>query len=93
MAKTVILQINTFDEFRDSVHQTGLFEMSDCTLEVTCNLDKETQEINKFFEFVNSIINVVDSNLITDDFIDGYKIRISEEIPPYLKNQGRKRSS
>lgn len=92
MAKTVIIQVEDFDELRDSLHQTGLFEMSDCAVEITCSLDKKMNEVNKIFDFVKSVINVIDTNLITDDLIEGFRVKISEETPPYLRNPGRKRS-
>lgn len=92
MAKTVIIQVEDFDELRDSLHQTGLFEMSDCAVEITCSLDKKMNEVNKIFDFVKSVINVIDTNLVTDDLIEGFRVKISEETPPYLRNPGRKRS-
>ena len=77
-SKNVTLRVENFDELRDSLHQTGLFDMADCIVEISCGMDSSVNEVQKMFSFIKTTINVVDTTVITDNEIEDYKIQLRE---------------
>lgn len=90
MTKTVTLRVENFDELRDSLHQTGLFDMADCIVEISCNLDSSVNEVEKMFSFIKTTINVIDTTVITDNEIENYKIQLREVDPPFMRGPARR---
>ena len=90
MTKNVTLRVENFDELRDSLHQTGLFDMADCIVEISCNLDSSVNEVEKMFSFIKTTINVVDWTVITDNELENYKIQLREVDPPFMRGPARR---
>lgn len=89
-AKSVTLRVESFDELRDSLHQTGLFDMSDCIVEITCSMDSSVNEVQKMFNFIKTTINVVDTSVITDEETHDYRVQLREVEPPYMRGPVRR---
>ncbi len=90
MTKNVTLRVENFEELRDSLHQTGLFDMADCIVEISCNLNGSVNEVEKMFSFIKTTINVVDTTVITDNEIEDYKIQLREVDPPFMRGPARR---
>ena len=88
--KNVTLRVDNFEELRDSLPQTGLFDMADCIVEISCNLDSSVNEVEKMFSFIKTTINVVDTTVITDNEIEDYKIQLREVDPPFMRGPARR---
>lgn len=91
--KKVTILVQDFEEFRDSINQTGVFEMSDCNIEIFCNTGRSIKEIQKIIDFTSSAINVIESSVISseDEDENTYTIVISEIIPPYMRAPERRK--
>lgn len=90
MTKSINVRVQNFDELRDSLPQTGLFEMADCIVEISCNINSSVIEVEKMFSFIKTTINVVDSTVITDNEIEDYKVQLREVDPPYMRGPARR---
>jgi DNA polymerase III alpha subunit (gram-positive type) len=89
-SKNVTLRVENFDELRDSLHQTGLFEMADCIVEISCSMDSSVSEVQKMFSFIKTTINVVDTTVITDNELENYKVQLREVEPPFTRGPARR---
>jgi hypothetical protein len=81
MANTRTIKAKNYDEFRDMVPNSGLFEMTDCEIEVWCPEHSETEEISRIVHLIESMVHVMDvrvgstiENLTSDD----YRVVITE---------------
>jgi hypothetical protein len=90
MTKSVTLRVESFEELRDSLHQTGLFDMSDCIVELSCGMESSVQEVEKMLSFIKGTINVVDSVVMPDVDIEDYKIQLREVEPPFARGPVRR---
>jgi hypothetical protein len=88
--KAVTIEVVDFDDLRDSLHQTGLFDMSDCIVEITCSMDRPVAEVQKMFSFIKTTINVVDTVVITDEYLDTYVVQLREVDPPFMRGPAKR---
>lgn len=90
--KTVNMKVDNSDELRDSLHHTGIFEMTDCIVEITCNMNHPVKEVQKMLDLIKGTINVVDTAVIMDQDADEYLVQVREVEAPF--NQlARKRAT
>lgn len=67
--------VHDYDDFRDSIPTSGLFEMTDCAVEIWCPEIAETDEIQRMVTLLESMVHVTDvkigsdiQNLTSDDY-------------------------
>jgi hypothetical protein len=89
-SKNVTIRVDSFDELRDSLHQTGLFDMADCIVEISCGMESSVNEVQKMLSFIRTTINVVDTTVITDNELEDYKVQLREVDPPYMRGPARR---
>jgi len=89
-AKNVTIRVESFDELRDSLHQTGLFDMADCIVEISCGMESSVNEVQKMLSFIRTTINVVDTTVITDNELEDYKVQLREVDPPFMRGTARR---
>jgi hypothetical protein len=89
-AKNVTIRVESFDELRDSLHQTGLFDMADCIVEISCGMESSVNEVQKMLSFIRTTINVVDTTVITDNELEDYKVQLREVDPPFMRGPARR---
>lgn len=80
---TKTLRVKNYDELRDKLPTSGLFEMSDCEVEIWCSLDSDTVEIARMTNLIESMVHVVDVRVgseVESMNEEIYKIILSE--PP-----------
>lgn len=81
MVNSRTIKAKSYDEFRDMVPNSGLFEMTDCEVEIWCPEYGETEEISRIVNLIESMVHVMDikvgstiENLTSDD----YRVVITE---------------
>lgn len=60
------LKVNDYDDFRDALPQSGLFEMTDCALEIWCPEVAEIEEVQRMVSLVESMVHVTDVRIGSD---------------------------
>jgi C4-type Zn-finger protein len=95
MPKTINLKVDSYEELRDALPTSGLFDIFDCNVELQCSPTAPSSEIDKMFGIIRSTINIVKTR-VTDTYDEDeekleeyflYNFKISEV--PYRNNQGR----
>ncbi len=88
--KTKILTVQNYDDFRDILPSSGLFEMTDCAIEIWCPEASEVEEVQRMVSLIESMVHVTDvrvgsdiENLTSED----YRVVIIEDN----NNIGKKR--
>ena len=88
--KTKILTVQNSDDFRDILPSSGLFEMTDCAIEIWCPEASEVEEVQRMVSLIESMVHVTDvrvgsdiENLTSED----YRVVIIEDN----NNIGKKR--
>jgi hypothetical protein len=84
------LNVRTYDDFRDLIPTSGVFEMTDCSVEIWCPELAETEEVQRMVTLIESMVHVTDvrvgSNI--EDFIsEEYRIVISEQPDKLAKKR------
>lgn len=71
--KCVAIKTTSYNEFRDNIHLTDMFDMLDCKVEITSGPLGSVEELNKIVSLIESMINVIDvrltSDVTSDDFL------------------------
>lgn len=69
----VVIQTTSYEEFRDNIHQTQLFDMLDCTVEIDASPIGSVEDLDRIISLIESMINVVDvrvtSHVDSEDFV------------------------
>ncbi len=81
---TRTVNVKTYDEFRDMLPSSGLFDMDDCVVEIWCPEDSDVSQIEKMVHLVESMVNVVDVRIgsrVEDLVSDDYHVNLIEENP------------
>ena len=76
MQNTKTLKIKDYDELRDVLPTSGVFDMLDCALEIWCPESAQTIEIERMTKLVESMVHVTDvrvgsavENLASDQYL------------------------
>lgn len=64
MTKTI--RTTNYDDFRDMLPSSGLFEMTDCAVEIWCPEQSETEEIKRMVSLLESMVHVTDVKIGSD---------------------------
>lgn len=71
--KSIAIKTTGYNNFRDNIHLTSLFEMLDCKVEIITSPIGSVEELDKIVTLIESMINVVDiritSNIDSEDFL------------------------
>lgn len=79
MTSHINLIVQTPEEFRAALPQSGLFDMFDCAMWMEVPSDAPIQEIEQFTTILSSFINVTDINVTpVSDGLSQYYISIVE---------------
>ena len=79
MTSHINLIVQTPEEFRAALPQSGLFDMFDCAMWMEVPSDAPIQEIEQFTAILSSFINVTDINVTpVSDGLSQYYISIVE---------------
>ena len=87
-SSSINLVVHNAEEFRDSLSQTGLFEMFDCAMWMEAPTDAPIHEIEQMTKTLQSFINVTDIEVtMVDDGLSQYYISIVET--PFTQRKPR----
>ncbi len=82
------LNVRDYNSFRESLPNSGVFEMTDCTMEIWCPADSDTYEIEKMVKLLESMVHVTDVQIgseIEDLTAEDYRVIITEVKPDIRK--------
>jgi hypothetical protein len=75
--QTVEINVESYEEFRDSVHQTPLFDMLDCKVEIVATPTGAVDDVERIVHLIESMIHVHDVHVISEVDTQDYSIRIT----------------
>ena len=81
MQNTKTLNVKDYDELRDVLPTSGVFDMLDCALEIWCPEAAQTAEIERMTKLVESMVHVTDVRVgssIENLSSNGYVIKVTE---------------
>lgn len=76
------ITVHDYDDFRDSLPSSGLFEMTDCSLEIWCPEQSQIEEVQRMVSLVESMVHVTDVRIGSDVenlTSDNYRVVIIED--------------
>jgi hypothetical protein len=76
------LSVKNYDDFRDLLSSSGIFEMTDCAIEIWCPERSEALEVEKMVKLLESMVHVTDVRVgsrIEDMTADDYLVVVREE--------------
>lgn len=88
-ARTLV--VSDYEDFRDRIANSGVFEMMDCTVQVWCPEDSDVEQINRMVRLVESMVNVTDVQIgsrIEDLTSNAYSVVLTQ-----VENDIRKKYS
>jgi hypothetical protein len=75
------LLVKTYDDFRDALPTSGLFEMTDCEVEIWCPELSDVAEVERMVSLIESMVHVKDMKIgstIQDLLSEDYRVVITE---------------
>jgi hypothetical protein len=78
MTTKVSLKVTSYAQLRDTIHHSGLFDMTDCDIKLTCPEASPVEEIERMVNVLESVINVVKVDIVIDRFAFEYLVDIHE---------------
>lgn len=81
MREETMLNVKGYEDFRDKLSTSGLFDMTDCTIQIWCPESSDTDEIQKMVRLVESMVHVTDVQIgsqIQDLTSESYRVVIAE---------------
>ena len=82
--KLATISAKDYDELRDKLPHSGIFDMSDCSLEIYCPELASANEIERMVSTIESMIHVVDVRISATpetSMLDHYKVEITDINP------------
>lgn len=76
------MHVKDYEEFRDSLPTSGVFEMTDCAVEICCPELAEVAEVERMVTLIESMLHVTDvrvSSSIEDFISDEYRVIVTEQ--------------
>lgn len=89
---TRTLHVKDYEDFRDSLPTSGVFDMTDCAVEIWCPELAEAVEVERMVHLIESMLHVTDvrvTSSIEDMLSDEYRVVVTQEPS---KRQIKKRS-
>jgi hypothetical protein len=83
------IRAENYEELRDSVSTSGLFDILDCAIEIECPLDASTSELQKITTLLESVINVTDILILSGVYSDDNYYTITAREVPVSQVEGR----
>jgi hypothetical protein len=92
--QTTTLRVTDYSQLRDQIASSGLFEFTDCKVEVWPPLESDTQEIERMVKLIESMVHVTDikvSGTPEETTRQDYKIVIEETSTPIQRFRKERR--
>ena len=90
---TKTLKVSNYDELRDKMAHSGVFDMQDCAVEIWCPEKSETTEIERMTNLIESMVHVIDVKVGSgiENLAEDYYTVIFTDSPPKNKSFTRER--
>lgn len=75
------IRVKTYDDFRDSLSTSGVFDMTDCKVEIWCPEIAQVEEVERMVTLIESMVHVNDVKIgstIEDLVSEDYRVVITE---------------
>ena len=75
------LKVSDYDTFRDSISSSGVFDMTDCAVEIWCPETSDAAEIEKMVKLLESMVHVTDvkvGSAVEDLVSTNYRVIVTE---------------
>jgi cell division GTPase FtsZ len=75
------MSVKNYDDFLDSLPTSGVFDMTDCTVEIWCPELAEVAELERMVRLIESMVHVTDVRIgstIEDMVEDEYRVIITQ---------------
>jgi hypothetical protein len=66
MPRSRTLSVTNYDDFREILPTSGLFDMTDCAVEIWCPEHAETDEVQRMVSLIESMVHVTDVRIGSD---------------------------
>ena len=85
------LKVSDYDSFRDELASSGVFDMTDCEVQIWCPLESDVKEVQKMVTLLESMVHVTDVAITSEveemTSMDHYRIVITEVTNRIPKNR------
>ena len=75
--KPVTIETTSYEEFRDNIHLTPLFDMLDCAVEIVASPVSAVEEIDKIVTLIESMIHVIDVRITSEVDSEDFLIKLT----------------
>lgn len=89
------INVQDYNELRDKIADSGVFEMTDCAVEIWCPEHSDTSELQRMTNLIESMVHVTDVKVGSthEDFQNNYYTIKMTETPNnprsrFLKGKG-----
>ena len=79
---TRTLHVKTYEEFRESLPTSGVFDMTDCAVEIWCPELAEAEELQRMVTLIESMVHVTDVRVgssLFDMLSDEYRVVVTQQ--------------
>jgi len=91
LAYSKTMKVTDYNEFRDAISTSGVFDMTDCEVQIWCPLDSDVKEVQKMVTLIESMVHVTDveigSQVQEMSSMDHYRVVITEVPNQIAKNR------
>lgn len=81
----VVIETTSYEEFRDNIHLTQLFDMLDCTVEIVASPIGPVEDIHRIVSLIESMINVIDVRITSHVDSEDYVITLTPVVMKAIK--------
>lgn len=77
-----VLEVTDYNDFRDKLATSGVFDMTDCSAKISCPLESDSSEIERMVKLLESMVHVTDVEVgssVEDLSSEVYRVVIREE--------------
>ncbi len=88
------LTVKTYEDFLENLPTSGLFEMTDCAVEIWCPEFAQAEEVQRMVNLLESMVHLTDvkigsdiENLLSDD----YRVVLTEASSTFGRSKNSRR--
>jgi len=93
-SNAITMTVDNYAQLRDRIADTGIFEVTDCKIELWAPLDSDVKEIEKMVNLIESMVHVTDvkvSSSPEESARTNYKLVIEETSTPIQRFRKERR--
>lgn len=91
------INVESYEDLRDSISSSGVFDMTDCAVEIGCPEDSDVSEVQKMVHLIESMVHVTDIQISSthENFENNYYTIKMTETPNnpktrFIRGRGEK---